>query len=55
MYGGNKMKKEIEKHIIDGTILSYVEDKNDTITALWVVIVTLVLFNIGTLIIITNQ
>ena len=48
------MKKEIQKHIIDGTIINYVEDKNDTITALWVVVITLVLFTITTLIIITQ-
>lgn len=48
------MKEEIEKHIIEGTIFNYIEDKNDTITSLWVVVVTLVLFIISTLTII-NQ
>lgn len=48
------MKEEIEKHIIEGTIVRYVEDKNDTITSLWVVVVTLVLFIVATLTIITQ-
>jgi len=48
------MKEEIEKHIIDDTIVNYIEDKNDTITALWVAVISLVLFMVSTLIII-NQ
>jgi hypothetical protein len=48
------MKEEIEKHIIDGTIIRYIEDKNDTITALWVTVITLVLFIVATLTIITQ-
>jgi len=48
------MKEEIQKHIIDGTIFNYVEDKNDTITALWVTVITLVLFIVATLTIITQ-
>lgn len=40
------MKEEIEKHIIDGTIVNYIEDKNDTITALWISLICAILFSI---------
>jgi transcription termination factor NusB len=42
------MKEEIEKKILEGTIVSYIEDKKDTITALWVIIITMALFQLMT-------